>query len=183
MLGRLARPLRAGVEKTASHDHRLRCAAAITVTSDAFDDGAPIPSQCSGFGEGVSPPLTWRPIPDDAVELVLIVEDADAPLPRPIVHALTSRIDPSSPGVPTGALNVVDGRTPRWCNGIGAFGKRGYLGPKPLPGHGTHRYLFQLFALDAPSGLGPRSRRADALDAMAGHVVGSGVLTGTCRRD
>ena len=166
LLGRLARQLRAGVEKTASHDYRLRFPADITVTSEAFDDGAPVPLRYLGFGDGVSPPLRWRDIPEDAMELVLIVEDADAPLPRPIVHALASGIDPSSPGLPTGALNLGDGQTQRWCNGIGAFGKRGHLGPKPVPGHGTHRYLFQLFALDAASGLGPQSRRTDALDAM-----------------
>lgn len=111
---------------------------------------------------------------------MLIVEDADVPLPRPIVHALTAGIDPAVPALAEGALNLPGDPTLR--HGVAAFGKRGYLGPKPLPGHGPHRYLFQLFALDAPSGLDERADRATAIDAMAGHVLATGVLMGTSQR-
>lgn len=179
-LGRLARPLRAGMAKTAGHDPRLATTRALEVTSPAFADGSPIPLRHLGFGEDVSPPLAWSAVPGCAVELVLIVEDPDAPLPRPIVHALASGIDPHWRDLAEGALNA-ESTTP--CNGIAAFGRRGYLGPKPVPGHGVHRYVFQLFAVDAPSRLGDRSDRAAAIDAMAGHVVAAGTLTGTCRRD
>jgi phosphatidylethanolamine-binding protein (PEBP) family uncharacterized protein len=68
----------------------------ITLTSKAFTDGAPIPQRNAGKGVGddISPQLQWSGVPASTVELVLIVEDPDVPLPRPIVHCLVTGIDP-----------------------------------------------------------------------------------------
>ena len=67
--------------------------------------------------------------------------------------------------------------------GKGSFGGRGYRGPTPVPDHGPHTYVFQLFALAAPL---PRDRaslsRAQLAKAMSGIVLARGRLDGTYER-
>ena len=58
---------------------------------------------------------------------------------------------------------------------------RGYAGPRPIPGHGPHRYRFQVFALDEPIPDHVTTAKA-LLKQMAGHVLARGVLTGTYER-
>ena len=48
--------------------------------------------------------------------------------------------------------------------------------------HGSHDYVFQLFALDRPLGLMPGATRGDLVEAMDGHVIGAAVLTATYAR-
>jgi Raf kinase inhibitor-like YbhB/YbcL family protein len=189
-IGRLLRPARAGMHKTAWYRPATRSAPdVIVVTSDAFADGGTIPQRYAGRGVGddVSPPLTWSTVPSGAVELVLVIEDPDAPLPRPVVHCLVTGIDPRSRGLPEGALDPADDRSagtphPGFLLGRGSFGRRGYSGPRPVPGHGPHRYVFQVFALDTPSGLGGTVALRRTMEVVEGHVIARGKLTGTyCR--
>ncbi|MCU1640145.1 MAG: phosphatidylethanolamine-binding family protein [Nocardia sp.] len=185
-IARLLRSVRAGIEKTAWHQAATAGAPElITVTSTAFDEGAAIPQRHAGKGVGadVSPALEWSGVPAAAVELVLIIEDPDAPLPRPIVHGLFSGIDAHRTGIPEGALALDNSAHPTSRVGVGSFKRRGYAGPRPIPGHGPHRYIFQLFALDAASGLGDESALAEALTAINGHVIARGKLTGIYERD
>ncbi|MGW4767247.1 YbhB/YbcL family Raf kinase inhibitor-like protein [Nocardia sp. NPDC004278] len=192
MIGRLLRPVRAGLGSTAWHHPAAKDAPeTITVTSDAFGDNAAIPRRYAGDGVGdnISPPLQWSNIPPDAVELVLIIEDPDVPLPRPIVHGLVTGVDPHTAGIPEGGLEIDSAAAtstvgdPMMRIGFGAFKRRGYAGPRPIPGHGPHRYIFQMFALDQPSGLGVDATRSSTLSAIDGHVIARGKLTGTYERD
>ena len=64
-------------------------------------------------------------------------------------------------------------------HGKGALGHRGWAGPMPLRSHGPHSYVFQLFALDYQLDLPDRFTLADALHAMAGHVIARARLDGT----
>ena len=66
--------------------------------------------------------------------------------------------------------------------GFGSFKRRGYAGPRPIPGHGPHRYIFQIFALDRPSGLDYTATLPRALSAIDGKVIARGRLTGTYER-
>jgi len=60
------------------------------------------------------------------------------------------------------------------------WGKTGYLGPAPIRGHGPHRYIFQLFALDKTVDLARhRVDEKASLKAISGHVIARGQLTGT----
>jgi phosphatidylethanolamine-binding protein (PEBP) family uncharacterized protein len=45
-------------------------------------------------------------------------------------------------------------------------GSHGWFGPRPPPGHGGHRYYFQLFAVDGPLTLSPESDRRTPVDAL-----------------
>ena len=182
-IGRLLRPFRAGVDKTAWYHLATRSAPeSITLISNAFDEGAPIPQRHAGLGVGdnLSPQLTWSGVPNPTVELILIIEDPDVPLPRPIVHGVVTGIDPRLGELSEGALNPPAAAPVRI--GVGSFRRRGYAGPRPIPGHGPHRYLFQLFALDKPSGLDGNATLTSTLSAIPGHVIARGKLTGTYER-
>jgi len=76
--------------------------------------------------------------------LLLVVEDADAPMPRPFMHC-AAVIEPQVRELPSGGLAA---RNP--AAGVRVLrpgmGRR-YLGPEPIKGHGPHRCTFQLFAL------------------------------------
>ena len=57
----------------------------------------------------------------------------------------------------------------------------GYRGPHPPPGK-THRYQFKLYALDSELDLKPGLTKRQLLEAMSGHVLAEGKLTGTYKR-
>ncbi|MFE3187722.1 YbhB/YbcL family Raf kinase inhibitor-like protein [Nocardia sp. NPDC059240] len=183
-IGRLLRPVRAGMGSTAWFHASVRDAPeTMSITSPAFGDGAAIPRRHAGagVGEDISPPLHWSGIPREAVELILIIEDPDAPLRRPVVHGLFTGIDPGSTGLPEGALDagtLAAGLTA----GLGSFRRRGYAGPRPVPGHGTHHYVFQLLAVDRPSGSTTTATVPTTLAAITGHVLARGKLTGIYER-
>lgn len=183
LIARALRRVRAGVDKTAWHHRATESAPEIvTLTSTAFEHGAPIPRRYAGAGVGddISPQLQWSGVPGDAVELVLIIEDPDVPLPRPVVHCLATGIDPHLCELPEGALNLATALPIHI--GVGSFKRRGYAGPRPIAGHGPHRYMFQLFALDRHTGLGDDATLAGALAAVDGHVIARGELTGFYER-
>ena len=52
------------------------------ITSSAFSHNGAIPKAYTCEGRDISPPLTWKGIPESARSLVLIVDDPDAPDPR-----------------------------------------------------------------------------------------------------
>ncbi len=180
MLGRLLKNRRAGEAALAWHRDGLDAPPTITVTSPDFEDGHPLAPRNAGAGVGdnVSPALTWTNLPDRTRQLVLIVEDPDVPLRTPIAHAVATDLDPASGSIAEGALNAGGAHG----NGRGSFGRAGYQGPRPIPGHGTHAYVFQLFALDTVLDLATDAKPAAVIDRMRGHVIARGRLTGTYER-
>jgi phosphatidylethanolamine-binding protein (PEBP) family uncharacterized protein len=151
----------------------------ISVSSSAFADGGAIPKACAGKGVGddSSPQLSWSGVPAHARQVVLIIDDIDVPLPRPLIHSVAV-VDPGVERVDSGALRP---ETPGFRFLPGTLGHRGYAGPRPIPGHGPHRYRFMVFALDKaiPDDVGTSKA---LLREMAGHVLARGVLTGTYER-
>ncbi len=110
-------------------------------------------------------------------DLVLILEDVDVPLPRPLIHTVAV-IAPHLNALDEGELHA---GTPGLRFVPTAFRHRGYLGPGPIPGHGPHRYLFHVFALDIAVPNTVRSTKA-VLGTLPGHLLARGVLTGTYER-
>lgn len=146
----------------------------MSLRSPAFSDHAPIPSRYSHEQGDVSPPLVWSGIPDDAVELVLVCEDPDAP-GRGFVHWLLAGIPPGDGEIEAGTqpANAVAGR-----NG---FGRPGYGGPHPPPGDKPHRYSFRLYALPDHSDLSP-GFTADELAPLCDKALTAATLVGTWNR-
>ncbi|TGE01734.1 YbhB/YbcL family Raf kinase inhibitor-like protein [Methylobacterium nonmethylotrophicum] len=181
-LGEALSGLKAGIAKTAYHAAFEAAPAAIRVTSPAFADGAALPARFTQDGAKLSPPLAWSGIPAGATALVLLVEDADSPTPKPIVHAIAWDLPAGDGDLPEGALASPGSDGTIKEVGRNTFLKPGYLPPDPPTGHGPHRYLFQVYALDRHLGLDGTPGRGALLAAMHGHVLAKGVLTGTYER-
>lgn len=183
-LGKLLRGVHAGDRHllwnqvvAGPHEARLH------LTSEAFSNGALIPARYAGPGVGanLSPPLSWSQAPEDTEELVLVIEDPDAPLPRPFVHLIVAGIPPSVSSFAEGEL-CAGALSHSVILGLTSFRQLGYSGPRALPGHGPHRYVFQLFALNKQSGLKPRATRRLLASALARKVLARGRLEGIFER-
>jgi hypothetical protein len=175
LAGRLLRPIRAGEQTIAVSNEGA--AERLTVTTPSFRDGERIPAR-HGAEQNVSPALVWDGVPAGAREVVVLVEDPDAPAPQAFVHWSVYSIPPTVNSLPEG---IGAGATlpAAAIEGKNSTGAAGFFGPKPPRGHGVHHYHFQVFALDAPLGLPPGVDRAAVVEAMKGHVLAQGDVVGT----
>jgi hypothetical protein len=148
----------------------------MSITSSTFGDNEAMPAEhtCESGSAGTSPPLAFDSVPEEAAALALIVTDIDGP-GGDFVHWTVMNIDPSTTAVPGASVPAggVEGRTGR--------GDPGYFGP--CPPAGTHRYVFDLYALDEPLTLDPATAgKPEMLAAMDGHILATAQLTGTYER-
>jgi Raf kinase inhibitor-like YbhB/YbcL family protein len=177
-IGRSLRQARPGLGALACHDPVFAdVPETIELTSSGFLNGETLPARFTADGAGVSPPLQWRGAPEGTVSLALIVEDADSPTPEPLVHAIAWGLGPNG-GIAEGALGADDGP----MMGRNSYLRMRYLPPDPPPGHGPHRYVFQLFAVDHALEFWGAPGRAEMLRALCGHTLAIGTLTGTTER-
>jgi Raf kinase inhibitor-like YbhB/YbcL family protein len=182
-VGHALRDQRAGLEKTAFSQIDLRQGtASLKVESVAFTDHGPMPVHYTADGEGLSPPLQWSGVPAGAASLILIVEDADAPTPQPLVHAIAVDLPPDTDALAEGALDSPDHAGVNIETGRNSFLQAAWLPPDPPPGHGVHRYAFQLFALNAGAEFSGTPGRGEVLEALRDHAIASGCLIGTYER-
>lgn len=96
-IGRMLKNVRAGeAHLLCRQEEIVSVRPSVVLGSSAFVDGGSIPAEYAGHGVGTneSPPLHWSGVPDRTAELVLVVEDPDAPLPRPFVHLIATGIAP-----------------------------------------------------------------------------------------
>ena len=186
-LGWLLRGKRSDPQRSVRFAPELAGQGILTVTSPSFEPGATIPKRhCAGVRDGnVSPALQWSGVPASRRQLLLILEDTDAPFTAPIIHMI-ALLDPdtdaagaaSTGGIEEGALTPGN----LAVHYIPAFrGWVAYQGPRPLPGHGAHHYGFHLFALDRALDSHDFAGLQQLLPGVAGHVLGAGVLVGTRR--
>jgi len=148
------------------------------LVSTAFNHGELIPEKHSGYGENASPDLEWAHVPDGSKSLALICRDPDAP-GGTFYHWVVFNIPDSVKQLPGGlghAAALPFGGT----QGTNGFGKVGYDGPKP-PG-GTHRYYFDLYALDTAYALGQATTAGQLTARMKGHVLARASLMGKYAR-
>lgn len=141
------------------------------LTSDAFEDQAPIPTRFTCDGDDVSPPLVVSDVPAEAETLALIMDDPDAPSGT-WVHWVVYDI-------------AITDTIPEGIAGLGTAGRNswrrvGYGGPCP-PG-GSHRYYFTIYALDARLDLEPGADKSALLEAIEGHVLAEATLMGRYAR-
>lgn len=155
----------------------------ITVESPAFAPGKPIPKKYTGEGEDVSPPLKWSGVPKEAKELALICDDPDAPRPEPWVHWVIYKLPASLTELPENVAKQASPPRPAGAvQGKNSWGKLGYGGPMPPPGHGVHHYHFKLYALDAALDLPPGLTKDELLKKIRPHIIAEGELIGTYQR-
>jgi Raf kinase inhibitor-like YbhB/YbcL family protein len=156
--------------------------ATLTLTSSAFADGGAIPVRYTADGDKLSPPLSWTGVPQGAAGVVLVIEDPDAPAPTPLVHTLAWALQGHDGELAEGALKSPGSEGEAISLGRNSFFGASYLPPDPPPGHGPHRYCFQLFALDQAPDLTGAPVRTQLAHAMKGHVIARGLLVGTYER-
>jgi Raf kinase inhibitor-like YbhB/YbcL family protein len=155
--------------------------ATINISSNIFESGGSIPTEHSCDGTNISPAIRWENIPAGTVSFALIMEDADY---DNYTHWVLFNIPADRTELPT---DVPDGEQ---LDGIGfhaqnAFSSPGYNGPCPDP-KDTHTYTFTLYALNTmlpltPDPFSPVSKGM-VRDAMKGHILGEGVLSGIYTR-
>ena len=183
LVGHALRGQRAGLDKTAFHAVDLRAGmAAIQVSSLAFADHAPIPARYTDDGDGDSPPLQWSGVPAAAASVALIVEDADSPTPQPLVHAIVVGLPPGDGALAETAMPSRDHDGAGLRMGRNSYLQAAWLPPDPPPGHGVHRYVFQVFALEAGATFDGEPGRDALLEAIREHGLASGCLIGTYER-
>lgn len=180
--GRLLRPVRPGPGKLSAN--RFNAPREILLTSPAFNPGGRLPDRFTADGQRLSPPLSWTGLPEAAASLLLLVEDIDAPFPRPLVHALVYDINPELTGLDEGALPA---RLPGAARqgfrcGRNSDAAPGWMPPAPVPGHGPHRYVFQIFALSRPPDFAHLPGRGLMLRTVRGSVLSIGLLSGIYER-
>lgn len=134
----------------------------LTIKSPAFKDGETIPTRFTCDGEGPPPPLEWSGVPDDAKELVLLVEDPDAP-GGVYVHWVFPHLDPKSTSLPAGG--------------------EGWRPPCPPDGEKAHHYRFNLYATKKATDLTTTTGGKDAHQAIEdADPLARGELIGTYSR-
>ena len=152
LLGTLLRNRRPDARNYTWNQANLNAPETLEITSSDFTDMSTLPARHAGKrvkGENLSPHLAWSEPPSGTAELLLLIEDIDAPLSAsPAVHclALIKEADLRTPHeLPRGALaknSPAPGVTL-----LRSVISRGYYGPEPVKGHGPHRYVFQIYAL------------------------------------
>src|SRR3982751_1488731 len=113
--------------------------AKLQLSSSAFQDGQPIPTQYTCAGANQSPPLQWGEPPPGTRSFALVIDDPDAPSGTFRHWGVFD--------IPASARSIGGGQR-SGTEVINDFGKRGYGGPCPPKRHGVHHYHFKLFALD-----------------------------------
>jgi len=149
--------------------------------SDAFKHGEAIPHLYSStrLGKNLSPPLKWEDPPDGTQSFAIIADDPDIPLPMVFTHWVLYNI-------PADKRELLEGIPPQevsadgMVQGKNSFRRNAYLGPSPP--FGTHRYFFQIYALDQEVETDPRMTRKRLLKAIEGHVLAQAELMGTYSR-
>ncbi len=148
------------------------------------------------LGSDLFPTLTWPPPSPSTKEYILICEDADMPLPGPIAqkmfHGLYYSIAARTVSISASDFEIVSRREDGKGGDVKGGWKyttnmrgRAYAGPKPVLGHGPHRYFYQLVALGEPLDLGKWGgvpSKAQLAEEIEGKVVGWGVWVGVFER-
>ena len=99
-------------------------------------------------GDNVSPELAWSGAPEGTKSFALTMYDPDAPTGSGWWHWVVYDSPASCTSLPRGAGNP-GGALPDGAQlGRTDFGSKEYGGAAPPPGHGPHRYIFTLHALN-----------------------------------
>jgi Raf kinase inhibitor-like YbhB/YbcL family protein len=160
------------------------------LTSADLTDGARLAQKhASGAfgvegGQDVSPQLSWAGFPKETKSFVVTMYDPDAPtvsgfwhwavanLPATVTSLEAGAGDPDARKLPGGAVTLRnDG------------GARRFVGAAPPPGHGPHRYIFCVHAVDVEK-LDVDENSSPALLGfnLFFHTLARAFLTGTFER-
>ncbi|HET6309896.1 MAG TPA: YbhB/YbcL family Raf kinase inhibitor-like protein [Candidatus Nitrosotalea sp.] len=157
---------------------------AFKVESKDVQDGEKLPmAQVSGIfgagGEDVTPHLSWSGFPKETKSFAVTMLDPDAPtgtgfwhwavfnIPGTVTSLPRGAGDEKGTGLPPGAIQLPnDARMAR------------YIGAAPPAGHGKHRYMFVVHAVDVESlEVDPSSTPAMLGFNLFGHTLARAIIT------
>ena len=133
-----------------------------------------IPQKYTCLGEEISPGMTWEDVPEKTKSFAITMEAIDVPnRSTPLVLWIVYNISENvrkfkTNSVPENALI-----------GTNDLGKTAYSGPCPEPGAKHHRYIVQLYALDAVVDLPAGATKHDLIHAMKNHILAEDRAIGT----
>lgn len=141
------------------------------LSSPDFNDMQALPERFFYDNENINPTLIIGGVPDGAQSLAIIMHDPDA-VGKDWTHWTLWNIGPDIREIAEGSepYNSVEGEN--------SWGVTGWGGPKPPPGTGTHRYVFELYALDAMLDLDHGATRAELEQEIENHYIDAATLTG-----
>jgi Raf kinase inhibitor-like YbhB/YbcL family protein len=141
------------------------------IKTTSFSDNASLPDRFTCRGENISPVLSLENVPTEAKSLALIMHDPDA-VDGDFTHWLVWNIEPTT-------KQVLEDSAPTGSQvGTNDFGRIDYGGPCPPKGSGTHRYIFELYALSATLDLPPTTMGESLRAALKDKVLATTTLTG-----
>ena len=114
-----------------------------TLTSHDITDGGVLPDAQVQAKGNTSPHLAWSGAPEGTKSYAITCYDPDAPTGSGFWHWTVANIPADVSEIATGGpvpSGAVEGRTD--------YGPAGFGGAAPPPGHGPHRYIFTVFAVD-----------------------------------
>ncbi|MFE9640234.1 YbhB/YbcL family Raf kinase inhibitor-like protein [Nocardiopsis alba] len=156
--------------------------ASFTVTSTDVADGKTLPTaQVSGImgagGQDVSPQLSWSGFPEETRSFAVTCFDPDAPTASGFWHWVVCDIpvDVTELAADAGNGSGLPAQAVTLRNDAG--GHR-YIGAAPPAGHGPHRYVFAVHAVDVPSlGLDSSASPAFLGFNLFSHALGRALIT------
>lgn len=150
-----------------------------TVTSQDITDGQPLPMAQVGSslgGEDTSPQLSWSGAPEGTKSYVVTCYDPDAPTPSGYWHWCVSNIPADVTSLNTGAAtNLPSGAITHRSDG----GSDAFEGATPPVGHGPHRYIFCVTAVDTERLDVEGTTPAAVNFALFSHGLGRAFITAT----
>ncbi|MFN3931193.1 MAG: YbhB/YbcL family Raf kinase inhibitor-like protein [Brevundimonas sp.] len=115
-----------------------------TLSSNDISDGGVLPDAQVQARGNTSPHLQWSGAPEGTKSYAVTCYDPDAPTGSGFWHWTVANIPADVTELATGGpvpAGAVEGRTD--------YGEPGFGGAAPPPGHGPHRYIFTVVAVDA----------------------------------
>lgn len=140
------------------------------ISSPAFGQGGVIPRPYTCFGQGANPALQISGVPAGAQSLAIYMHDPDS-ANGDFVHWAIWNISATT-------TTILAGHIPGGAaEGLNDFGKLGW--GAPCPSRGTHRYVFELYALNRQLNLPQGAKSAELLQQIKSHVMAKAEVMGT----
>ncbi len=172
-----------------------------TVHSESMTDGQVLPMaqvSASAGGDDTSPQLSWSGFPAGTKTFAVTMFDPDAPTASGFWHWAVCNIPVTVTSLAAGAGSVAAGGDAGADADGGEAGRglpasaltlkndggiAGFMGAAPPPGHGPHRYMVVVHAVDVPDlGLAQDASPASLGFNLFSHTLGRARITGTFGR-
>jgi len=155
-----------------------------TLTSESVTDGQPLSNaQVSGImgagGSDVSPQLSWSGFPEETRSFAVTMYDPDAPTASGFWHWAVANLPATVTDLPAGVGDGsgLPGDALILANDAGL--KR-FIGAAPPPGHGPHRYIIAVHAVDVEKLEIPGEATPAYLGFnLFGHAIARALIHGT----